>query len=129
MDPESESKKIFVVDDDPSVTDYLKTILESWNFRTVFSDHGSGVIEKVVQEQPDLVLLDIMLPDVDGITLCRRIRSNGKTSHIPVIMLTSLSDSSTVYESLVQGAIAFVSKPFEADALKDKIDKAFQKTS
>ena len=125
----SAGKKIFVVDDEPTVIEYLRALLTAWGFSFAWCEDGGSAPALIEAELPDLVLLDVMLPDVDGVTVCRRLRSNPKTARIPVIMLTSLGDSGTVYESLLQGAEGFVTKPVDVELLKGKIEKVLKNSA
>ena len=120
-------RKILVVDDEPSVVDYVETILHNWKYETCSCENGSSLMDIVAAEKPDLILLDVMLPDIDGITLCHRLKSNPKTNSIPVIMLTSLTDVTTVHEAILYGASDYVSKPVDVPSLKTKIEKAFKR--
>lgn len=116
-----------MVEDEPSVQDYLRTILQNWGYETASVENGSDAIEKIVIEKPDLILLDVMLPDMDGITLCRKFHNHPQISRIPVIMLTSLSDATTIGDALLFGAKDYVSKPFDQAVLKSKIEKILNK--
>lgn len=122
------SKKIFIIDDEPSVQEYLKTILHNWGYETVGVENGLDAADKIVLENPDLILLDVMLPDIDGITLCRKFHNHPKISRIPVIMVTSLSDATTIHDALLFGARDYVTKPFDHAILKKKIEEVLGKT-
>ena len=122
------AKKILAVDDDPSIIEFLKTIIENWGYRYSSCENGMDAAVKIKQERPDLILLDVMLPDMDGITLCRRIRAASPQDPIPMIVITSLTDAATVQDAILFGAIDYVSKPFDQQILKSKIEKALQTT-
>lgn len=117
------AKKILIVDDEPSVSDYLKALITSWGYEAACFDCGAGAFEKIQSEKPDLVLMDVMLPDLDGVTICKRLRSHPETRTLPVIMITSLTDSATVQDSLVYGASDYVAKPVNEKVLREKIEK------
>lgn len=121
-------KKIFVVDDEPAILEYMKTFLGKLGYQFAFCENGADALGKISQENPDLVLLDVMLPDIDGITLCRRLRANAQTSHIPVIMVTSLTDATTIHDAHLFGALDYIPKPFDPEFLKTKIEKALLKS-
>ena len=116
-------RKILVVDDDAYVQEYIRKCLENWGYTCTGCDNGHDVIAKVTENPPDLILLDVMLPDMDGITICRRLRSNPKSSHIPIIMVTSLTDATTIHDAHLFGAADYLPKPFEIDVLKSKVEK------
>src|SRR3990167_6946699 len=99
------AKKIYVVEDDPIILDYLETVLKSLKYKVSSSQSGEGALEGIARNGSDLVLLDVMLPDVDGITLCRHLRQDRRTRDIPVIMLTCLTDSSTISNAYAHGAV------------------------
>ena len=120
-------KKVFVADDDPTVQDYLKTLLEDWGYEVGSSENGSDALQRITEEGPDLVLMDVILPDMDGITLCRRLKLNPKTSQIPILVLTSLTDSTTSRDAKFFGASDCIGKPFDPKFLKSKIEEAFKK--
>lgn len=120
-------KKIFIVDDEPTIVEYVTVILEKASYQVSSCENGTDAIEKIRAEKPDLILLDVMLPDVDGITICRQIKSNPKTNAIPVILLTSLTDATTIRDAQLFGVSDYISKPFDAKVLKAKIEKALSK--
>ena len=115
---------IFVVEDDSVILEYLKTVLTDLNYNVASSSNGCEALEKIVQDSPSLVCLDVLLPDMDGLTLCQKLKANPKTSKIPVIMLSCLSDSATLRNAYSHGAIDFIAKPFKQAILRDKIEKA-----
>lgn len=120
-------KRIFVVEDDQTIRDYIVMVLKKFKYHVSSSENGAKAVEKIAQENPDLVLLDVMLPDMDGISVCKNLRANPKTDHIPVIMLTCLTDSATIRDAHLYGAVDFIAKPFDQKTLKARIDKALSK--
>ncbi len=119
--------KIFVIEDDPIILEYLENTLEDFGYKVASCSKGSEVQAKMDGEKIDLILMDVMLPDTDGITLCRQLHSNDKTSGIPIIMLTCLSDSNTIRDAFAFGAVDFIAKPFTRANLKSRIQKALSK--
>ena len=124
----SENKKVLVVDDEPTVLELIKTMLENNGFDFLGTDGGAAAIKMAEKEQPGIILLDVMLPDMDGITICRRLRSNPKTKDIPVVMVSSLTDVATVQDAHLFGASGYISKPFDEATLIQKVEKAFMKS-
>ena len=102
-------KKILVVDDEKPIADILKFNLEKEGFEIVMAHDGDEAIEKANEEQPDMVLLDIMLPGKDGLEVCREIR---KSSEMPIIMLTAKDSEIDKVLGLELGADDYVTKPF-----------------
>jgi len=101
--------RILVVDDDKALSEMLGMVLESEGFETSFAADGPSAVEQFREVRPDLVLLDLMLPGIDGIEVCSRIRSESGT---PIIMLTARSDTGDVVRGLEAGADDYVVKPF-----------------
>lgn len=102
--------KILVVDDDPAVSEMTGIVLRADGFDPVFCDHGDRALEIFRNEQPDVVLLDLMLPGKSGIDICREIRAE---SGVPIIMLTAKSDTVDVVLGLESGADDYIPKPFK----------------
>jgi len=125
-------EKILIVDDDPLVSRLIKIKLENWGYDTVAINDPLKCLETVEKEHPDLVLLDVMMPGTDGISVCSEIR---KDHRIPVIMVSSLDDSSTRHDASLFGAIEYVTKPIDDNELKTKVaavlklDKEMKKRS
>lgn len=119
----TKEKKIFVIEDDPELAEMIRSFLEMSHYKVTTFLEGSNAVEHIIAEQPDLVILDVMLPDIDGISICREIRYHPeeKINRIPVIVLTGLSNKITLDEALTFGATEFLTKPFEIEELKNKI--------
>ena len=122
----SAAKKIFVIEDDPNILSYIETLLKDWRYNVISCQTGGQAVEMASAEKCDLILLDVMLPDIDGITLCRQLRSDPHVRDTPIIMLTVLSDSNTINQTYSYGATDFITKPFTQAVLKNKIKKAFE---
>ena len=84
-------QKILIVDDEPNIVIPLQFLMEQNGYLTRVAQSGEEALEMISKEKPDLVLLDIMLPGADGLEICKRLKSNAHSQHIPIIMLTSLS--------------------------------------
>ena len=110
--------KILVVDDDNALREMVGIVLESEGFELCFHDAGNGALEAFKTEEPDLVLLDVMLPGKDGIQVCNEIRA---ISGIPIIMLTAKTESEDVVRGLEAGADDYVVKPFDPTVLLARI--------
>ena len=113
-----EPATILIVDDDRDLGEMLSIVLQTKSYRPVICTDGSRAVEIFPTVEPDLVLLDIMLPGMDGIGIARWIRSR---SNVPIIMLTAKSDTKNIVEGLEAGADDYVVKPFSTDELLARI--------
>ncbi len=114
--------RVMVVDDDHEVTAYIKSELGHWYHIESFQD-GKEALDALLKGNYDLVVTDIIMPQMDGITLLKHIKSNTLVSHIPVVLLTSKAEVSDRLEGLREGADAFLAKPFNMEELHVLIDK------
>jgi CheY-like chemotaxis protein len=112
--------RIVIVDDDVETRNYLTAELGD-NFRVTLCSNGKEALESVLQEKPDLVISDILMPQMDGITLCRKLKSNPSTSNLPVMLLTARPEDEVRNQGLDTGADAYMVKPFNTDLLKRTI--------
>jgi DNA-binding response OmpR family regulator len=111
------AKKILVVDDEPRVVKLLKARLEKSGYSVIVAKEGQEALDKTYQEDPDLIILDIMLPNVDGYNVCRILRADEKYKDIPIIMLTGRTLARDIKAGMDVGAVSYVQKPFNADVL------------
>ena len=107
------TKKILIVEDEHDILQLVKLYLEKEGFRTVLAKTGMEGLRQVKQEKPDLVVLDLMLPEIDGIEVCTRLRSAPETARLPIIMLTAKAEESDTIIGLELGADDYVIKPFK----------------
>ncbi|MDO4910271.1 MAG: MtrAB system response regulator MtrA [Corynebacterium sp.] len=112
------SPKILVVDDDPAISEMLTIVLESEGFSPVAINDGGIAVATAQDLQPDLILLDLMLPGMNGIDICRAIRAN---SDVPIVMLTAKTDTVDVVLGLESGADDYITKPFKPKELVARI--------
>ena len=114
------SWSVLIVDDEPLTQDMLRLMLEPAGFRVTSAEHGVEALEKIQESKPDIVLLDVMMPHMDGITVCKKLRSDPKTAALPVIMLSGKTHLNAVEEGLDAGANRYLSKPMSrADLIKN----------
>lgn len=116
-------KKILVVDDDPTTVKIIAHFLEKENFTVSTSLSGSEGLKKAFQEKPDLILLDIMMPDLNGFQFLSIFQKDEQAARIPVIILSSLAEEAEVLRGLETGAIDYMTKPFSPAVLLAKIKK------
>ena len=117
------NKKILIVDDEQDILDMIKLKLEAEGFDVVEASNGIDGLAAVQKEKPDLVLLDIMMPELNGYQVCRELKSNEKLKNIPVVMLTAKAQESDKFWGLETGADDYVTKPFEFSSLIQTIKK------
>lgn len=115
-------KRILAVDDDASVCEFYETALKTLGYDVQIAASARSAKESITLIRPDLILMDIMMPDQDGISLTRELRADRKTSDIPIVMVSGLADAGTLQDALLFGAVGYLVKPVEPDALKAKID-------
>ena len=112
------TSRILVVDDDTALAEMIGIVLRTEGFQTVFCADGAEAVEAFRSSRPDLILLDVMLPGIDGIEVCRRVRAE---SGVPIIMLTARADTSDVVVGLEAGADDYIVKPFNPKELVARI--------
>lgn len=121
--------KILAVDDESDVLLIVKTGLQSEGFDVVTATNGPDALQMVRQEKPDLVVLDVMMPGMDGFEVLREIKADDATCATPVIMLTGLSERQKIQEALVSGTDYYVVKPFDFLDLIQKVRTALNESA
>ena len=114
-------RTVLIVDDEQDILDLIAFNLVQDGFSVLTADNGLAVIDLMAKKHPDLVILDWMMPSMDGLEVCRRIRKNTETSHIPIIMLTAKSDTMDKVIGLEIGADDYLTKPFHVRELLARI--------
>jgi CheY-like chemotaxis protein len=117
------ARKVLVVDDDPIMHRVLKHYLEQRGYETLTAGTGGQAIEVASNELPDLILLDVGMPDMSGLAALRQLKEQEATRLIPVIVITAHADRTTQLESKISGAAAFLTKPFRLAELLDALQK------
>lgn len=117
----SAAKKILVVDDEPNIALSLEFLMKKAGFAVEVARDGREALERLERDPPDLVLLDVMIPEIDGFELCEHIRSRPEWRHIKVVMLTARGQESERSRGLALGADAYVTKPFSTRDLVERI--------
>ncbi|MBI2385807.1 MAG: response regulator [Elusimicrobia bacterium] len=118
-------KRVLAVDDDASICEFYDQALRLGGFDVECAPSAAKAREALTKRRPDLILMDIMMPDQDGISFTRELRADAKTSDIPIIVVSGLADAGTLNDALLFGAVDYLVKPVEIDALKAKIERTF----
>ncbi len=122
-------EKILVVEDEEDILELLTFNLQKEGYRITGVSAGEEGLRAAGKEQPDLILLDLMLPGVDGLEVCRRLKGDHKTAHIPIVMLTAKSEESDVVTGLELGADDYVTKPFSPRVLIARVRSVLRRRS
>lgn len=120
--------RLLVVEDDIDISTMLKIYFSGLGYDVDTAMRGSDALEKTRQVLPHLIVLDIMLPDIDGYEVCRTLRTNTRTSHIPVIFLTQKDERSDRLQGLELGADDYITKPFDIEELKLRVQGAIRRS-
>jgi putative two-component system response regulator len=110
-------KRILVVDDDEHIRNLEKNILEQKGFEVTAAGSGNDALKLLQADSYDLVLLDVMMPEVDGFAVCRKIKEDPRLKDLPVIFLTAKGGGEALAEGFESGAIMYINKPFTANKL------------
>jgi DNA-binding response OmpR family regulator len=119
---------ILVVDDEPALVELVQGYLEREGFRVVAADRGEEALRLARAEEPDLMLLDLMLPGLDGLQVCRRLREDPATARLPIIMLTAKAEEVDRVVGLEVGADDYVIKPFSPRELMARVLAVLRRT-
>lgn len=123
-----ESSRILVVDDNPDVRLLVRIALRSDPTMIVDeADGGCAAIAKIEEHCPDLLILDLMMPDMDGFEVCRRVRANPASARLPVVLLTALADAKSRSDGFLAGADEFIVKPFRNADLRTCVRTLLQR--
>ncbi|MFA4858749.1 MAG: response regulator [Candidatus Margulisiibacteriota bacterium] len=120
-------RKLLLVDDEPDVVKFLKLRFESKGYAVVTAGNGPQALQVAESELPDVIILDILMPGMDGFEVCEHLKNKEKTADIPVVMLTCLTDEKSKTKSKEVGAAEFISKPFDFVKLEGVINDHFKK--
>ncbi len=120
--------RLLVVEDDIDIGNMLKIYFSGMDFDVDVAVRGKDALDRTKQVLPHLIVLDIMLPDIDGYEVCRNLRTNMRTSHIPVIFLTQKDERSDKLQGLELGADDYITKPFDIEELKLRVQGAIRRS-
>ncbi|MFB3123422.1 MAG: response regulator [Candidatus Binatia bacterium] len=116
-------RKVLVVEDHPDMLEVLTWQMEMMGYSVITAKQGKEAVAKAIEEKPQLILMDIMMPDMDGREATRLIRANAETQNIPILAATVLFRESDINSCLEAGCNGFILKPFTFDELKGKIQE------
>jgi DNA-binding response OmpR family regulator len=120
--------RLLITEDDVDISNMLNIYFSGLGYEVDTAMRGSEALEKTRQVLPHLIVLDIMLPDIDGYEVCRTLRTNTRTSHIPVIFLTQKDERSDRLQGLELGADDYITKPFDIEELKLRVQGAIRRS-
>ncbi len=118
---EAEAPKVLLVDDNTANLQVLRETLDGLGYKLLIAKNGKSALEIVRKAHPDLVLLDIMMPEMDGYEVCRRLKSAEETRHIPVIFLTAMADAEDEAKGLALGAVDYITKPINPELVRARV--------
>lgn len=107
------NERILVADDDPDIVDIIQTVLEGEGFQVLVATDGEEALRKVKQERPDLVILDIMMPKLDGYQVCQQVKNSSALSSIPIVIISARGQEKDRDNGLKAGASDYIVKPFD----------------
>lgn len=116
------NKTILIVEDEPAVVDLLKFLLEKDGYAITVAGDGEEALKQVTATRPDLILLDIMLPKLDGYTVHKQLQADEKTANIPTIVLTAKGGMQDLFQ-LEKNIVAYIEKPFDPKVLREKVNE------
>lgn len=116
-------KKVLIADDEEDIKTVVKLYLESKGYDVVTSYDGLDTLDKAKAEKPDLILLDIMMPVINGFEVCQQLKADEETKQIPIVMLSAASQADSVDRALDAGAVDYIMKPFEPPHVEATLKK------
>ncbi len=117
------SQTILVVDDEPNARSLLRLILVRAGFQVLVAQDGYEALNEVQKKIPDVMILDIMMPGIDGFEVCKKLRENKETAALPIIMLSARADPESVKKGLSVGATRYMTKPVSPDLLTEQVNE------
>ena len=117
------AKRILFIEDEPDQITLIKTRIEASGYGFDSANNGESGLEKVSTDKPDLVLLDVVLPGISGLEVCKRLKQDEKTKEIPIILLTAIGAKNAEEKCMACGADSFLKKPYDSAVLMKEIKK------
>jgi DNA-binding response OmpR family regulator len=124
-----QTAKVLVVDDEPEITDIVETFLSEAGYTVTVENHSRQAIAKAKEFKPDVVILDIMMPDIDGYAICQEIKQDPALASVPIIFLTGKDRNDDMGRSFKAGGDMFIKKPFSCERLLEIVNLVVMSTS
>ncbi len=121
------SQSVLIVDDEPMARTLLRLMLVRAGFNVSEAENGFDALEKIEINQPELILLDVMMPGMDGFTVCRKVRERQQSAELPIIMLSAKTDIDSINRGLAAGATKYLTKPISPEELTKHVRDALNK--
>jgi two-component system alkaline phosphatase synthesis response regulator PhoP len=120
------SKKILIIDDEPDILEFLSYNFRKRGFIVTVANDGQEGLKKLYMDRPDIIISDILMPEMDGIEMCKRIREDKKFENLPLLFLTAVNDDYKVLYAMSSGADQYVSKPIRFEYLLEVVKSALR---
>ena len=121
-----EKKKILVVDDEPNILKLISFILKNNGYEVMEAASGPECLKKAKKETPDMIVLDVMMPKMDGFEVAKKIKSNATTRNVPILMLSSKAQFEDKMKGIDSGATDYITKPFDKQELIEKVQELLE---
>lgn len=121
------NKKILVLDDEEDILELVRYNLAKEGYQVTCAASGERALSRVAEDLPDLILLDLMLPGMDGLEVCRKLKANPNAARVPIVMLTAKTEDADIVTGLELGADDYVTKPFSPRVLPAGMSTAFRR--
>ena len=121
------TKRVLICDDDPAILRVLQVNLEVEGYETLLAHHGEEAVEVATAEHPDLVILDIMMPRMDGYQTCNALKANDSTKDIPVVFLSAKAQDADIEKGKSYDVEDYLTKPFDPDTLIEVVERVLSK--
>ncbi|MFO7871723.1 MAG: response regulator [Kiritimatiellia bacterium] len=122
-------EQIIIVEDDEDIMELISYTLENENYSIIKSETGEEALKEIVSKMPQLILLDLMLPEIDGLEVCKRLKAAPQTSKIPIIMVTAKGEEADIVAGLEVGADDYITKPFRPRELVARVRAVLRRTA
>lgn len=119
----AKKKKILVVDDEKDIAESVKILLSEKGFKVVIANNGAEAVKKAKAEKPDMIVMDLMMPEMNGFDACKMLKADNETAHTPVLVLTAQQLGKDLEDAFAAGANDYVIKPFSNERLLEKVEK------
>lgn len=119
----AKKKKILVVDDEKDIAESVKILLSEKGFKVVIANNGAEAVKKAKAERPDMIVMDLMMPEMNGFDACKMIKADTDTQNTPILVLTAQQLGKDLEDAFAAGANDYVIKPFSNERLLEKVEK------